>query len=239
MVTSTTTTTTPTLPVAPAAPTNPAAAAAAATTQAAAPGGAMDKNAFLKLLVAQMQNQDPMNPMDGTQMATQLAQFSSLEQLQNINETLTNQQTSSTSLLGAVQATSAINTIGHTVMATGNGLQLGGTDGATSVTADIAANGASATLHILDASGKEVGTRDLGAVSAGSQQTITLGSAADNLPAGNYTYSIDVKAADGSAVSVQTYTTGRVTGVSSGTSGLTLTVAGTNVPYANVIKILN
>ena len=62
------------------------------TSDAAAnptPGGAMGKDQFLKLLVAQMKNQDPLNPMDGTQMASQLAQFSTVEQLQSANDTLT------------------------------------------------------------------------------------------------------------------------------------------------------
>ena len=53
------------------------------------PGGAMGKDQFLQLLVAQMKNQDPDSPMDGTQMAAQLAQFSTVEQLQNANTTLT------------------------------------------------------------------------------------------------------------------------------------------------------
>ena len=49
-----------------------------------------DQEMFLKLLVAQMKNQDPLNPQDGTQYMTQLAQFSSLEQLTGINQKLTN-----------------------------------------------------------------------------------------------------------------------------------------------------
>jgi flagellar basal-body rod modification protein FlgD len=53
-----------------------------------AAGGAMGKDQFVKLLVAQMSNQDPLNPMDGQQMAAQLAQFSSVEQLININSKL-------------------------------------------------------------------------------------------------------------------------------------------------------
>ncbi|HZF68981.1 MAG TPA: flagellar hook capping FlgD N-terminal domain-containing protein [Gemmatirosa sp.] len=53
-----------------------------------APGGEMGKDAFLKLLVAQMKHQDPLNPMDGQQMAAQLAQFSSVEQLIDANSRL-------------------------------------------------------------------------------------------------------------------------------------------------------
>lgn len=48
----------------------------------------VDKDEFLKLLVAQMQNQDPLNPMDYNQFTAQMAQFSSLEQLQNVNSNL-------------------------------------------------------------------------------------------------------------------------------------------------------
>ena len=51
-------------------------------------GGKMGKDEFLKLLVAQMKHQDPLNPMDGQQMAAQLAQFSSVEQLVSANERL-------------------------------------------------------------------------------------------------------------------------------------------------------
>lgn len=50
------------------------------------PGQETDKNLFLKLLVAQMRQQDPMNPQDPTQYITQLAQFNTLEQMQNLNE---------------------------------------------------------------------------------------------------------------------------------------------------------
>ena len=50
------------------------------------PGQETDKNLFLKLLVAQMGHQDPMNPQDPTQYITQLAQFNTLEQMQNLND---------------------------------------------------------------------------------------------------------------------------------------------------------
>ena len=53
-----------------------------------APSSQLDKNAFLKLLVTQMQSQDPLSPSDSTQYVSQMAQFSSLEQMQNLNQNL-------------------------------------------------------------------------------------------------------------------------------------------------------
>jgi flagellar basal-body rod modification protein FlgD len=210
---------------------------AAAATPAVA-GGAMGKNQFLKLLIAQLQHQDPMNPMQGDQMAAQLAQFSSLEQLQQINATLGDQQSMSGSLLGAVQAGAAINTIGHTVIAAGNQVEIGGVTGATTVTATMAGAAESATLHIYNSAGVEVGTRSLGSVAPG-KHTFDLGDAAKGLKAGGYTYSIEAKDAAGEAVDVQTYTIGKVSGISSGAAGIMLNIGGVDVPYSNVIQILN
>lgn len=48
-------------------------------------GGSLGKDEFMKMLVVQMQNQDPMEPMDNSEMTAQLAQFSSLEQMENLN----------------------------------------------------------------------------------------------------------------------------------------------------------
>jgi flagellar hook assembly protein FlgD len=67
--------------IGPATPTQP-------KTTAPKANDAMGKDQFLQLLVAQMKNQDPLNPANGQEMAAQLAQFSSVEQLQNANDTL-------------------------------------------------------------------------------------------------------------------------------------------------------
>jgi flagellar basal-body rod modification protein FlgD len=179
-----------------------------------------------------------MNPMQGDQMASELAQFSSLEQLQEINTTLTGQQSAAGSLLGAVQAGAAINTIGHTVVAVGNQVQVGGTTGQSSVTVSLSSAAASGTLHIFNSAGVEVGTETLGSLSAG-KQSVDITSATKNLPPGTYTYSVDAKDGSGTAVTVQTYTTGKVDGISSGQNGIMLTIGGITVPYSGVIQIIN
>ena len=58
------------------------------TAAQGAQNAAVDKDAFMKMLVAQLQNQDPMSPQDNQAMVAQLAQFSSLEQMQQLNQNI-------------------------------------------------------------------------------------------------------------------------------------------------------
>jgi flagellar basal-body rod modification protein FlgD len=74
---------------------------------------ALGKDEFFKMLIAQLKNQDPLNPLDGTAFSAQLAQFSSLEQLTNLNAALTAQNQNFTSLLNA----QSVNLIGKEVTA--------------------------------------------------------------------------------------------------------------------------
>ncbi|MDF7808007.1 flagellar hook capping FlgD N-terminal domain-containing protein [Pontiellaceae bacterium B12219] len=67
-------------------------------------GGELGKNEFLQMLVTQMQNQDPMEPMDNTQMTAQLAQFSALEQMENLNSQFEGFQQSSTAAMSLMNS---------------------------------------------------------------------------------------------------------------------------------------
>lgn len=96
----------------------------AAGTAAPSPTGAMQslgKDVFLKLLVTQLRYQDPLNPQDNSAFVAQMAQFTSLEQLQNINATLTR--------LVALQSQSAGNVINHAPAYLGLTVTVAGEDG--------------------------------------------------------------------------------------------------------------
>jgi len=67
-------------------------------------GSTLDKDAFMQLLVTQMQNQDPTDPMDNSEMTAQLAQFSSLEQLENLNSSFAVSQQSATAALSLMSS---------------------------------------------------------------------------------------------------------------------------------------
>jgi flagellar basal-body rod modification protein FlgD len=81
---------------------------AATTTQPSNPNGVLNNNSFLQLMVTQLQHQDPLNPTDGTNYLSQLAQFTALEQE-------TNTATATTKLTGQADSTEALNLLGKTV----------------------------------------------------------------------------------------------------------------------------
>jgi flagellar basal-body rod modification protein FlgD len=201
----------------------------------------MGKDEFLKLLTTQLKYQDPLDPMDGKDMAADLAQFSGLEQLLNINEQLEAQQGQYSSLLTAMNSNVALGTIGKTVMATGDQVVLkedaSGVFDAT-VTADIATSGV-ARLTLLDGSGKEVGSRTLGFVAKGRQE-FDLGSAAAGASTeGPFTYRITVTDASGKDVPQQTYTVAVVDGMSWGPDGTPRLTAGSlMIDVRSIIRIL-
>lgn len=199
-------------------------------------GGKMGKDEFIKLFVTQLRHQDPMNPMNPDQMASQLAQFSSVEQLMNINAQLEAQARSTEQVAAALAGSTALGALGRTVTAVGNGVVIPESGEAT-VSAVVGTGGGSATLKVYDAAGREVGSRELGAV-RGGWQTFELGSAADGLPPGKYTYAIEVVDAAGSPVPVQSYTTGRVEGIRHGPSGPMLIVDGLEIPLVSVIEVM-
>ena len=129
-------------------------AATTAATKTATPSNTMDKNAFLKLLVAQLKNQDPTQSQDPNQMVQQMTSFSSLEQMQNTNSLLTGIQGQNN---GLFQSNSA-SLIGKKVRVASPNFDLKG--GKASVGIDLAAT-ANVTLTILGAGGAHGGGEEI------------------------------------------------------------------------------
>lgn len=206
------------------------------------PGGKMGKMEFLKLLTAQLANQDPMNPMDGKEMAADLAQFSGLEQLLNINAALDAQQGQFGQLALAMNNTAALGAVGRDVVIDSDKVLLSAdAQGAVTgkVMADIGTSGVG-RLTLFDKSGKEVGSRSLGYVGVGGMQAFDVGTAGDSLPAGAYSFRIDVTdPASGKDVPQQTYTVGRIDGLTYGADGSALLTMGPlAIAYGAIVKIL-
>ena len=143
-----------------------AAAPAAQTAQAKA-GGQVSRDDFMKLLIAQLQNQDPLSPMDNQQFAVQLAQFNSLEQLIGLNEkfdSLATQQGLATQFNSAAL-------IGKQVAGNGNKINLDGS-GKANLHYVLGANAANVTVKVLNSDGAVVRQIAVGSQNGGAQNAI-------------------------------------------------------------------
>ena len=118
---------------------------------------------FLKLLVAQLNNQDPMNPMDNAQMTSQMAQINTVTGIQQLNDTVKGL----VSQFAAQQMLQGSAMVGHQVLAEGNTLSVDTESGEATGAFDLAGSAASVKVQVLDAAGKEVGTVDMGSLPAG------------------------------------------------------------------------
>ena len=117
----------------------------------------LDKDAFLKLMIAQLQNQDPLEPMDGADYSAQLAQFSSLEQMQNINDTLNMSLDANYLLSQSINSTMTANLIGKEVKIAGDTIKNEGQEG-TIIGYDLMADAQEVTVEIKDKNGAVVKT---------------------------------------------------------------------------------
>ncbi|MBN1547772.1 MAG: hypothetical protein JW902_14065 [Syntrophaceae bacterium] len=189
----------------------------------------LGKDDFLKMLVAQLKNQDPLNPMDGTEFAAQLAQFSSLEQLTNINSQLQNLELYQTTMNNS----QAVNLLGREVsVSQGNQFQADGSNASFSY--NLEQDAAQILISILDASGNEVDQIVTGKQTAGLQTvTWNQGNKSDGL----YSYTVTAVDAEGNTVNTETMMTGKVTAVQYKDNAIYLTVNGQEVAFSDVVSV--
>jgi len=197
-----------------------------------APKKSLDKDAFMTLLVTQLRNQDPMNPADSSQLAAQLAQFTSVEQLSQLNDAVASQELSlqEATLLSKTSLSASL--IGRRAIAIGNQVYVP-TTGPAQVRIEVGAGGGQAKLRLLDSSGREVATRELGIVPAG-RQTLTLPA---DLPAGTYHYEITVTGPQDVKVPVTTFTRGMVDGVTFKNGQIVLRIGSLEVALDDLAEI--
>jgi len=143
---------------------------------------------FMTLLVTQMKNQDPLNPMDNAQVTSQMAQLSTVTGIDKLNNTMQ-------SIIGSVQSAQsyqAANMIGHNVLVPGNGVSTTGTGGYFGVDLPVGAD--KMTVTIKDSAGATVRTLNLGTQSSGSAPLSWDGFANDGSVAKTGQYTFDIAA---------------------------------------------
>jgi flagellar basal-body rod modification protein FlgD len=193
----------------------------------------IDKNAFLKLLVTQLEHQDPMNPSSPEEFSAQLAQFSSLEQLTNLNNLLTAQATSNAQNTLASTTSLGASLVGRDVLSLGNAVAVDDA-GHAAVSVDVGGSGGAASLTILDSAGNTVASKSLGNIGGGRQH---LSADLSDLPAGTYSYQVTVADASGTSEPVTTYSGGTVDAVSFDNGSIVLHAGGLSLTLDQLAEI--
>ncbi len=185
-------------------------AAGAVDTKGAARDKALGKSDFLTMLMAQIKNQDPLNPMDNTEFTAQMAQFTSLEQLFNVNDTLNMMVTS----INSQNSVQALNIIGKEVTANGQNVHV-----KNGVSSDIAftlpETASSVKIVVEDAAGNVVKTIARGSMDEGDH-TVTWNPTNDSgaqMDDGLYSYSVIAEDKNGKPIEASTFTKGIASGI--------------------------
>lgn len=200
---------------------------------------ALDQIDFLQMLMAQMRNQDPMSPMDSQEYAAQLAQFSSVQELTAIKESLEESINMNLLMTQSINGNLAAALVGKTVRAQNNTVEVSGTSGA-----DLRyALGAAATnvqIEVLNSSGEVVRTISANAQAAGNAAVYWDGrdQNGNQVPNGDYTFNVTASDADGKEVAATTYIQGVVTAINYSEDGVSLTVNGQQVFLGDILAVL-
>lgn len=196
----------------------------------------VNKEQFLTLLVAQLKYQDPLNPMESTEFTSQLAQFTSLEQLYNLNssfEGLKNAMTSQNNY-------QAVNLIGKSVIASGNTLRVQDTRVLNQGSYILEGPAGQVKISIYDKDGILVKTLDKTAVEAGLNPINWdgLGLYGQTVSDGDYTFEVKAYDGIGEMVEAAVYIEGEITGLTFGPGGSTsLLMHGLVINLDDVLEI--
>jgi flagellar basal-body rod modification protein FlgD len=193
---------------------------------------ALGQQEFLSLLVAQLQNQDPLNPLDSADFSAQLAQFSSLEQLMQINQRLTDLGEDDPS----APSFDPVGLLGRDVTAKGNAVDV--TGGESSALEYTLAEAGTVSVEVRSASGTLISSADLGQIGAGTH-VLDLDdvSAVADLADGDYQVSVKVKTGDAAPAAVDTRIIGTVTGVDLTSNPPTVRIGDLEIPLGDVREV--
>jgi flagellar basal-body rod modification protein FlgD len=186
---------------------------------------------FLKLLITQMKNQDPLNPLDNAQVTSQMAQISTVSGIDKLNATLQNMAAS----FSANQSLQAASMIGHGVLVPGSTMQL--SDGVAMGGVDLPQSVDQMTVTIRDMAGNVIHSMDLGPKESGVNAfawdgATDTGNAAAN---GIYNFSVSTLQA-GKKIDGSTLAIGQVNSVSPGAGGMLLDVSGLGAVGLDKVK---
>ncbi len=186
------------------------------------PQTTLDKMSFLRLLVEQLKNQDPLNPMDGTEYVAQLATFAQLEQQYNTNDLLT----TILAYESSINTAQSMSLLGRDVRVTGDLITL--EDEQASPASYILPDDGEVTIKIYDQQGELVRTIEKGEQAAGEHEFVWDGQDdfGETLSDGAYTFEVSANGADDLPLEVVQICQGPVTGIKFDDNGVPLLLVG-------------
>ena len=195
----------------------------------------LGEDAFLRLLVTQMQYQDPLDPQENEEFVAQLAQFSQLEQLTDANSSLETLYLAIASMNNA----SMTQLLGRDVVAYGDTYNYSGS-GEQTLNYDASSDVSTSTLTITDENGSVVWSEDLGSLDAGEGQVTWDGSTISSGTAdeGQYTFSIDGYDSDGDEVEVTELLRGEIDGMSFDTGTPVPALDGIDIDLGDILEVM-
>jgi flagellar basal-body rod modification protein FlgD len=202
------------------------------------PGDILGKDQFLKLLISQLQNQNPLEPMNDQEYVAQMAQFSSLEQLQNMNSSLSQNMQYNMLLSQTINNTMATSLIGKKITADSDSVGVTSGSGA-DITFNSTGFAPTGTITITDGNGIVVRSLQVSNLQSGNNSIHWNGKddLGNNVASGDYTYQVNLKNTDGQAVTVSNYRTGTVDSVKYVDGQAYLLVDGAYIPLAQVREV--
>jgi len=200
-------------------------------------GKTMAKDEFLKLLVTQLSHQDPLKPMESHEFASQLAQFSSLEQLQNMNGTMEEGIMSDYMMTQSINNTLATTLIGKTAMASGNDITYSGDP--TQIQFKLGAPVETVTITIKDSAGNIVKTITETGFTEGINAIEWDGKNAlgDTVTEGEYSFSVSAYDGNDTTISATPLIAGEIEGITFEEGGIVLIINGQTIGLNEVLEI--
>ncbi len=205
---------------------------AAGALAGAASSSSDQEQRFLKLLVTQLNNQDPLNPLDNAELTSQLAQMSTVSGIEKLNSTLQSLVDQS----GSSQTLQAASLIGRTVLTPGSSINLKD-NAATSFGLDMQGAADTVKVTVTDAAGNTVRTIDAGTLPQGTKTLSWDGKSDTGVALGNGSFKISVVAASaGKSVAANTLTYSQVASVAQTASGVTLNLGAAGTAALGDVK---
>lgn len=195
----------------------------------------MDKDAFFKLMLAQLKNQDPMNPLKNHEMAAQLAQFSSLEQMTNMNSTLSKIEGRNSQ----PENFQALNLIGKTVAGDSSRVVRTQFDKAHDFNFDLPQDASEASIKLMSAKGDLVREYKMTNLKTGANKVSWNGKneAGIDQPAGEFFFQVEAKNNTGKKIPVKSEFQGVISGLSFSAEGPVLQVGSQTIKMKDVRQI--